>query len=211
MENEPGTGQIINYKLSILNYFRQGGRLNHANEEPANPDGVPAGAGGGHRIRLPRRHHPQRIRRAGAARLQGQDPPHPDRPRAGRLPRGRRLRPRHRQGGRVLRHLRPRRHQPDHRHRHRLLRLLPRGVHHRQRGGAPGGQGHLPGGGHHRHHHAHHQVQLPGAPGGGFGRRDPGGLRYRPLGPSGAGAHRHPEKRHLRRGRLRVPARVRAR
>ena len=45
--------------------------------------------------------------------------------------------------------------------------------------------------------YAHHQVQLPGAPGRGPGRRHPGGLCHRPVRPPGPGAHRYPEKRHL--------------
>ena len=64
----------------------------------------------------------------------------------------------------MLRHLRPRRHQPDHRHCHRLYGFLSRGLHHLQRAlRRPCWQGRLPGGGHHRHRHAHHQGHLSGA------------------------------------------------
>ena len=55
----------------------------------------------------------------------------------------------------------------------------PRGVHHRQRGREPHRQGHLPGGGHHRHHPAHYQVQLPGQGRHQAGGHHPGGLRHR--------------------------------
>ena len=134
------------------------GGFQHVDARVPDRDGVPAGAGRGHGVRLPRRHHPEHLRRIPAPRLQRKNPPLPHLPRAGRVPCRRRLRPVHGKGGGVLRHLRPRRHQPGHRHRHRLLRLLPGCVYHLQRQRKPHRQGLLPGGRHHRHHHAHYQV-----------------------------------------------------
>ena len=157
---------------------------------------MPAGTGSRYRIRLSRRHHFECIRRA--VPLSGQDPPCADRSRAGRGPRGGRLRPLHRQGGRVLRHLRSRRDEPDHRHRHRLSGLLTRGVHHLQRGGEPAGQGFLPGSGHHRHRHAHHQGRLPGAGRPDHPRRDAPGLCRGGQRPARPGSDRLFEKCHRR-------------
>ena len=157
---------------------------------------MPAGAGGGHRIRLSRRYHPEPVRRA--VPLQGPYPPCAHRPRAGRRSRGGRLRPFHGQGGCVLRHFRSRCHQPYHRHRYRLPGFLACGVHHLQRGGEPAGQGCLPGGGYHRHRHANHQGRLPGAGCPEYPGYHAPGLRRGGQRPARSGAHRLFEKRHRR-------------
>ena len=70
----------------------------------ADPLGVPGARGRRHRLRLPGRRHPARLRRD--ARLPG--PPRPGAPRAGRRAHGRRLRAGQRQGRRGHRHLRAR-------------------------------------------------------------------------------------------------------
>ena len=117
-----------------------------------------------------------------------------------------RLCPLHRQGGRMLRHLGPRLHQPHHRHCHGLYGLVACGLHHLQCQREPHRQGLLPGGGHHRHHHAHHQVQLHGAGRHPAGRHRPRGFCHRPGRQTGAGAHRYREERHRRDGGVHPPA-----